>query len=156
MLGKGSIHHNFLSKLNLLTTSLTLSMLGHGRYYTIKSHFDPSTFIFLMERITWTLKQKSKNLGRLWLAYTMPAVNIAQSTGCGLPLTSVVMWKDHGQILIKSAQHFLACSTTVCAAIGDRELKFLSVIAWMSAKKLHGYPCSTWQLCNQVSVINSN
>ncbi len=50
--------------------------------------------------------RQRKNLGRLWLAYTELQGDF---TCCHLhPLTIVLSKKNHGQMLIKSAQHSLA------------------------------------------------
>ncbi len=57
-----------------------------------------------------------KNLGRLWLAYTELQGDFTcyksylLTPGCGLALTPVIIRKDHGQMLIESAQHSFAIS----------------------------------------------
>ncbi len=72
----------------------------------------------------------AKNLGRLWLAnrtsgrfYMLQLISVDSrhftQPGSGLALTPVVIGKDHGHMLIKSAQHSLAWSSkTHCLLVG--------------------------------------
>ncbi len=75
--------------------------------------------IIILYRLFWV----SKNLGRLWLAYTdlqcdfyMLQLVYVSSKDMGILWRHIVIGKDHGHLLIKSAQHslFLRQSASIC------------------------------------------